>query len=67
MLVPSDVRMTRLKAAIDRCREGDFSAMRDLEIMLPADVVTVGALAKAAGDTFAYSLTQRMLGKHKDR
>lgn len=65
MLMRSDVRMVKLKAAIDKCREGDLSAMLSLDVCI-ADVITVSALAKAAGDTFAYSLTQRMLGKHKD-
>jgi len=29
-----------------------------------AELITIGALAKAAGDTFTYKLTQQLLG-HK--
>jgi hypothetical protein len=63
MPTESDQRMAKLKTAIERCREGDVSAMMDIEISR-AELITIGALAKAAGDTFTYKLTQRLLG-HK--
>jgi hypothetical protein len=65
MPTESDMRMAKLKAAIDRCRQGDASELLGIEIS-PADLLTIGALAKATGDTFTYRLTQRLLG-HKDR
>lgn len=66
MLTDGDMRIARLKAAINECREGNLSAMLNIEISR-ADLITIGALAKAAGDTFAHSLTQRLLGKVTDR
>ena len=66
MLTESDMRMATLKAAINECREGNLSAMLNIEISR-ADLITIGALAKAAGDTFAHSLTQRLLGKMSNR
>ena len=62
MLTESDERMAKLKAAIDQCRRGSVSALLGIE-MSPADLITIGALAKAAGDTFTYGLTQRLLGR----
>ena len=66
MLTPSDMRMAKLKAAIDRCRDGNLSAMLGIEISR-ADLITIGALAKATGDTFTHNLTQRLLGKMQSR
>ena len=66
MPTDSDVRMAKLKAAINECREGNLSAMLGIEISR-ADLITIGALAKAAGDTFTHNLTQRLLGKMSDR
>ena len=61
-MTPSDVRMAKLNAAIERRRRGDLTALLGIEIS-PADLITIGALAKAAGDTFTYGLTQRLLGR----
>ena len=66
MLTPSDERMAKLRAAINRCRHGDLSAMFGLEIAL-ADLITINALAKATGDTFTHGLTQRLLDSMKIR
>ena len=66
MPTDSDVRMAKLKAAINECREGNLSAMIGIEISR-ADLITIGALAQAAGDTFTHNLTQRLLGKMSDR
>ena len=60
MLTESDIRMAKLKAAINRCRDGNLSALFDLEIS-HTELITISALAKATGDTFTYSLTQRLL------
>ena len=60
----SDVRMAKFKAAINRCRSGDLSALCDIEIAL-AELITINALAKATGDAFTYSLTQRLLASMK--
>ena len=56
----SDERMAKFKAAINRCRNGDLGALFGIEIS-HAELVTVSALAKAAGDTFTFGLTQRLL------
>ena len=64
MLTPSDVRMAKLKAAINQCRHGDVSAMFGIEAAC-ADLVTISALAKATGDTFTYRLTQQLLASMK--
>ena len=61
----SDERMAKFKAAINRCRKGDLGALFGIEIS-HAELVTVGALAKAAGDTFTYGLTQRLLKSMDD-
>ena len=47
MLTDGDMRIARLKAAINECREGNLSAMLNIEISR-ADLITIGALAKAA-------------------
>ena len=60
MLTESDIRMARLKAAINQYRDGNLPAMFGIEIAL-ADLITISALAKAAGDTFTHGLTQRLL------
>jgi hypothetical protein len=60
MLTESDIRMAKLKAAINQCRDGNLSAMFGIEIAL-ADLITISALAKAAGDNFTYGLTQQLL------
>ena len=62
MPTDSDERMAKLKAAIDRCRKGDVSPLLGIE-MSPAELITISALAKAAGDMFTYRLTQRLLGR----
>jgi hypothetical protein len=54
------MRMARLKAAIDRYRDGDVSAGLGVEVT-EADLVTTSALAKATGDAFTFGLTQRLL------
>ena len=56
----------KFKAAVNRCRKGDLGALFGIEISL-AELVTVSALAKAAGDTFTYGLTQRLLASMDDR
>ena len=61
----SDERMAKLKAAIDRCRNGDLGALFGIEISR-TELITISALAKAANDTFAYGLAQRLL-KSKDQ
>jgi hypothetical protein len=60
MPTDSDERMAKLKAAINRCRHGDLSALLGIEMGI-ADLITIGALAKATGDIFTHSLTQRLL------
>jgi hypothetical protein len=62
----SDERMAKFKAAINRCRKGDLGALFGIEIS-HAELVTVSALAKATGDTFTHSLTQRLLASMEDR
>ena len=64
MLTPSDVRMAKLKAAINRCRDGDLSAMYGIEIS-SADLITINALAKATGDTFGCRLSRLLLDSMK--
>jgi hypothetical protein len=54
MLTESDMRLARVTAAINECREGDLSTMLNIEISR-AHLITIGALAKAAGDTFSSS------------
>jgi hypothetical protein len=49
MQTTSDERMAKLKAAINQCRKGDVHALSGLEIS-PADLLTISALDKAAGD-----------------
>ena len=53
-------RMAKLKAAINQCRDGDLTALLGIEMGV-AELVTISALAKATGDAFTYSLTQRLL------
>jgi hypothetical protein len=60
MPTESDERMAKLKAAIDRYRDGDVSAGLGVEVT-EADLVTISALAKATGDAFTFGLTQRLL------
>jgi hypothetical protein len=60
MPTPSDERMAKLKAAINRCGDGDIHALSGLEIA-PADLITISALAKATGDAFTYGLAQQLL------
>jgi hypothetical protein len=60
MPTPSDERMAKLKAAINQCRKGDFHALSGFEIS-PADLLTISALAKAAGGAFTYDLAQLLL------
>ena len=64
MLTLNDMRMAKLKAAINRCRDGDLNAMFGLEISC-ADLITINALAKATGDTFTYRLTRLLLDSMK--
>ena len=52
------------EAAIDRYRDGDVSAALGVEVT-EADLVTISALAKAAGDAFTFGLTQRLLATMK--
>jgi hypothetical protein len=52
--------MANLKAAINQCRSGDLRALSGLSIS-PADLLTISALAKAAGDAFTYDLAQLLL------
>ena len=52
------MRLATLKAAINECRECHMNAMLNIEISR-ADLITIGALAEAAGDTFTHNLTQR--------
>ena len=66
MPTESDERMAKLKAAIDRYRDGDFSAVLGVEVA-EADLLTISALAKAAGDAFTFSLTPRLLAAMKTR
>ena len=66
MLTPSDVRMAKLKSAINRCRHGDLSTMFGLEVAC-ADLITISALAKATGDAFTFNLTQRLLASMEIR
>jgi hypothetical protein len=54
------MRMARLKAAINQCRDGDLSALLEIEIAQSA-LITISAFAKAADDAFTYGLTQRLL------
>lgn len=56
----SDERMAKFKAAINQCRDGDLRALSDIEVS-PAELITISALAKAAGDAFTYDLTQLLL------
>ena len=58
------MRMARLKAAIDRYRDGDVSAVLGVEVT-EADLITISALAKATGDAFTFGLTQRLLAAMK--
>lgn len=60
MLTPSDERMAKLKAAINRTRDGDLTALLNCDVT-PEDLVTIGALAKATDDAFTYDLTQQLL------
>jgi hypothetical protein len=60
----SDERMAKFKVAINQCRDGDLSALCDIEIAL-AEMITINALAKATGDTFTYGLTKRLLTSMK--
>ena len=61
---PSDEHMVKLKAAINRCRDRDVSAMFSLKVASP-DLITLNALAKATGDTFTYRVTQGLLAAMK--
>ena len=60
MPTPSDERMAKLKAAINQCHNGDLDALSGLAIT-NAELITISALAKASGDTFAYDLAQLLL------
>ena len=61
MLTESDERMAKLKAAINRCHEDDLSELMGCEITR-TELMTIRALAKAAGDAFTYQVTSRLLG-----
>jgi len=61
MLTESDERMAKLKATINRCHEDDLSELMGCEITR-AELMTIRALAKAAGDAFTYQVTSRLLG-----
>ena len=60
MPATSEERMARLKTAINECRRGDLIPLLGIEMEI-ADLITISALAKATGDTFTHSLTQRLL------
>ena len=60
MLTESDVRMAKFKAAMKQYREGDMSALMDCDIT-PTELMTISALAKAAGDAVTFGLAQRLL------
>ena len=56
----TDARMAMLKAAIERCREGDLSALEGCQIT-HEELQTISALAKATGDAWTFSVAQLML------
>jgi hypothetical protein len=60
MLTESDERMAKLKAAINRCRDGGLRPLFNLEISR-AELITISALAKATGDAFTYNLTRKLI------